>query len=94
MTAASSFTYSCAICEEPSQRICFYCTKDTCANHLCLKCNRCSDCCLCEVPLEESHPAAATLAEASAGETLPVSEPACAEPEPSVPSPREVASGA
>lgn len=89
MTAASSFTYSCAICEEPSQRICFYCTKDTCANHLCLKCNRCSDCCLCEVPLEESHPAAERPAEAWTRETVPVSEEVFAEPEPSVPSPAD-----
>ena len=28
-----------------------YCTKDTCANHLCERCHRCSDCCLCETPV-------------------------------------------
>jgi len=92
MTALSSFTYSCAICEEPSQRICYYCTKDTCANHLCLKCNRCSDCCLCEVPLEQSHPAAAAPVESSAGEIMPVSEPESAAPEPSDPLPQEMSS--
>ncbi|HEY1341320.1 MAG TPA: hypothetical protein VGF59_27610 [Bryobacteraceae bacterium] len=34
-------------------RICARCTKDTCANHLCEKCLRCSDCCECEVSLTE-----------------------------------------
>jgi hypothetical protein len=45
--------FSCSICEEESTRICVSCTKDTCRNHLCEKCLRCSDCCNCEVPLEE-----------------------------------------
>ena len=45
--------FSCSICGEPSERICVYCTKDACDNHLCGKCLRCSDCCECEVPLEE-----------------------------------------
>jgi len=45
--------FHCAICGEESTRICEWCTKDTCANHLCEKCNRCSDCCECEVPLDE-----------------------------------------
>lgn len=46
-------TYICTICGEPSTGICIYCTKDACPNHLCAKCRRCSDCCECEVPLEE-----------------------------------------
>jgi len=46
-------TFSCSICDEPSTRICVYCTKDACHNHLCWRCRRCSDCCECEQPLEE-----------------------------------------
>jgi hypothetical protein len=57
MTAPSPF--SCHICSEASSRICVSCTKDACDNHLCDKCHRCSDCCVCEVPLEE-HPQSAT----------------------------------
>ena len=49
-------TYSCSICAESSTRICCWCTKDACENHLCTRCGRCSDCCACEVPLEPSHP--------------------------------------
>ena len=41
-------TFLCSICSEPSTEICVYCTKDACANHLCEKCKRCSDCCHCE----------------------------------------------
>jgi hypothetical protein len=52
-------TFTCQICGEPSTRICAYCTKDTCDNHLCVRCRRCSDCCTCEVPLEPEPPAAA-----------------------------------
>lgn len=47
-------TFSCSICSEPSQQICVYCTKDACGNHLCVKCRRCSDCCECTVPLDET----------------------------------------
>ncbi len=46
--------FNCSICGEESTRICVWCTKDTCANHLCEKCARCSDCCECEVPLNET----------------------------------------
>jgi hypothetical protein len=45
--------FACSICEEESTRICVHCTKDTCSNHLCEKCGCCSDCCNCEVPLED-----------------------------------------
>ena len=45
--------FHCSICEEESTRICVECTKDTCDNHLCEKCLRCSDCCECEVRLSE-----------------------------------------
>lgn len=49
MTPTATFT--CNICGEPSGAICIYCTKDVCANHICDKCQRCSDCCECEVHL-------------------------------------------
>ncbi len=45
--------FTCSICEEESTRICVACTKDSCENHLCEKCFRCSDCCTCEVRLNE-----------------------------------------
>lgn len=45
--------FHCSICDEASTRICVDCTKDTCCNHLCEKCGNCSDCCACEVRLEE-----------------------------------------
>lgn len=51
--------YRCSICGEASQRICTWCTKDACENHLCPHCRRCSDCCECEVSLD-AEPAAAT----------------------------------
>ena len=46
-------TFQCTICGEESTRICVWCTKDTCSNHICDKCGRCSDCCECDVPLDE-----------------------------------------
>ncbi len=49
-------TFVCSICAEPSEKICAYCTKDTCSNHFCIRCKRCSDCCECEVPLVEERP--------------------------------------
>lgn len=45
-------SFYCSICGDASTGICVYCTKDTCGNHLCPKCARCSDCCECEVPLD------------------------------------------
>jgi len=45
--------FTCSICSEVSRDICVYCTKDACANHLCGRCRRCSDCCQCEVALVE-----------------------------------------
>jgi len=47
--------FACSICEEESTRICVRCTKDTCSNHLCDKCGCCSDCCGCEVPLDDHN---------------------------------------
>jgi hypothetical protein len=52
-------TFQCSICGDPSTEICVYCTKDTCPNHLCGKCLRCSDCCECEVPLDADEHVAA-----------------------------------
>lgn len=43
--------FHCYICEEPSTQICVRCTRDACENHLCEKCQRCSDCCVCEETL-------------------------------------------
>lgn len=43
--------FACTICEQESTQICEFCTKDTCADHLCASCLRCSDCCECDVPL-------------------------------------------
>ena len=43
--------FACSICDQESTRICEYCTKDTCVDHLCAECLRCSDCCECDVPL-------------------------------------------
>ena len=45
--------FNCTICGQESTRICVFCTKDTCSNHLCDRCGSCSDCCSCEVKLEE-----------------------------------------
>jgi len=52
MTRVMPFT--CSICEEESTHICLSCTKDTCGNHLCEKCDNCSDCCTCELTLEHT----------------------------------------
>jgi hypothetical protein len=46
--------FVCSICGEESTRICARCTKDTCSNHLCEKCLRCSDCCECDVVLSDT----------------------------------------
>jgi hypothetical protein len=56
MTPAPPPTFACSICDDPSERICVYCTKDACPNHLCSRCARCSDCCRCEIRLEEPAP--------------------------------------
>jgi len=88
--------FACSICEQESTRICAYCTKDACDNHICEHCGCCSDCCDCEVPLDEAtaHPHAVPAPEsipALAPEPVPeapvtpvdqpaVSEEPCAEP--------------
>ena len=52
---AETITYTCSICSEPAADICVYCTKDACPNHRCDKCLRCSDCCDCELQLDEEQ---------------------------------------
>jgi hypothetical protein len=60
--------FTCNICEEASTDICVACTKDTCSNHICEKCFRCSDCCGCEVALKAPE----TAVSASVGGTEPI----------------------
>jgi hypothetical protein len=45
-----AFTFQCSICGDVSTKLCVYCTKDACNNHLCDRCHHCSDCCLCDLP--------------------------------------------
>jgi hypothetical protein len=69
-------TFTCNICGEESSRICARCTKDTCNNHLCEKCLRCSDCCECEVVRDESvRPVVRPPAREPAPEPSPVEAP-------------------
>jgi len=59
--------FACSICEQESTRICVFCTKDACNIHICGRCGCCSDCCPCEVPLNEpplSQPVRAPVADA------------------------------
>jgi hypothetical protein len=46
--------FVCSICGGTSQKICVYCTKDACDNHLCERCAKCSDCCTCDIRLGDS----------------------------------------
>lgn len=68
-------TFTCSICGEASHDICVYCTKDTCANHRCVRCRRCSDCCECEVPLTASEPEMAAGIPPAEPEPLPPTHP-------------------
>jgi hypothetical protein len=76
--------FYCSICEEESTRICGRCTKDTCVNHICDKCGRCSDCCECEVTLSD-HALPAVTARSVFPKPEPPADPL---PEPS-PEPKE-----
>ncbi|PYT34874.1 MAG: hypothetical protein DMG58_03700 [Acidobacteria bacterium] len=67
--------FACSICEQESTRICVFCTKDACNIHICGRCGCCSDCCPCEVPLNE--PMRANVAEAV--QAISVLEPELAE---------------
>ena len=81
----SPMPFTCSICGEESTRICLRCTKDSCDNHLCEKCLRCSDCCECEVRL--ATPARMMVHAAVPGPAataIPNPEP---EPEPPLPGP-------
>lgn len=78
----NTLTFTCTICGEPSTAICAYCTKDSCANHLCERCGRCSDCCECEIRLETHMEEARNGA--PAGATAPAAASAGIEPEPPV----------
>lgn len=53
----NALEYPCSICGEKARRICKWCTKDACENHLCPQCGRCSDCCDCEFSREAEAPA-------------------------------------
>lgn len=88
--------FACSICEQESTRICAYCTKDACDNHICERCGCCSDCCECEVPLDEAtaHPhTAAPVEPQQAPAPAPLPEPVAQEPpivevaQPEAPSP-------
>ena len=72
--------FVCSICEEESTRICERCTKDTCSNHLCERCGCCSDCCACEVPLDDHEPLHAPMIHAE--EPKPEPEPLPPHPPP------------
>jgi hypothetical protein len=72
--------FACSICEQESTRICVFCTKDACNIHICARCGCCSDCCPCEVPLNEpplNEPMRAPVAEAV--QATPAPEPDLAE---------------
>jgi hypothetical protein len=72
--------FACSICEQESTRICVFCTKDACNIHICGRCGCCSDCCPCEVPLNEpplNEPMRANVAEAV--QAISVLEPELAE---------------
>ena len=71
--------FFCSICGEESTRICTRCTKDSCNNHLCERCLRCSDCCECEVVITDTLPHQPT-----ARSIFPKPDP---EPEPPLPNP-------
>ena len=72
--------FVCSICEQESTQICEYCTKDTCADHLCTSCLRCSDCCECDVPLT-AQPNGIPLVEEALAELAPVTEEEPQQPE-------------
>jgi hypothetical protein len=63
--------FACSICEQESTRICVFCTKDACNIHICGRCGCCSDCCPCEVPLNEPVRASAPEVTQSISASLP-----------------------
>jgi hypothetical protein len=85
--------FSCSICEQESTRICAFCTKDACSIHICDRCGCCSDCCQCDVPLDESLPARIAISPEPVRHLQPMVEPAPfvetrepeTEPQPAIP---------
>lgn len=86
-----TLTFTCSICGEQSTDICVFCTKDTCANHRCVRCLRCSDCCECDIPLtppearQEVAKQEEVKQEEVKQETLPAPPQASEEPDLNVP---------
>jgi hypothetical protein len=76
-----SSQFTCSICGDASRDICVYCTKDTCPNHICERCLRCSDCCLCGVTRRNGE---AEKAQPNAGtsHSVPVAAADPSDPEP------------
>jgi hypothetical protein len=75
--------FVCSICGEESTGLCVRCTKDTCRNHLCDRCLRCSDCCECEVVLDAAGRGLAPgSARAALSATVPAAGPSLPEPNP------------
>ena len=74
--------FVCSICEEESTRICVRCTKDACENHLCEKCGRCSDCCECELALDEHPNPSVGSARAVLSTAIPAATATSPEPDP------------
>jgi hypothetical protein len=70
----SDMSFACNICGEESTRICSRCTKDSCENHLCDRCVKCSDCCECEVHLSEAAPVVRVAAAVLVEETMELGE--------------------
>jgi hypothetical protein len=67
--------FACSICEQESTRICAYCTKDACGMHICEHCGCCSDCCDCDVPLDETTQLHVAAAPEPALESVPEPDP-------------------
>src|ERR1700724_3128617 len=68
--------FSCSICEQESTRICAFCTKDACSIHICDRCGCCSDCCQCDVPLDEAQPARIAISPEPIRHLQPMVDPA------------------
>ena len=83
--------FPCSICEQDATRICVSCTKDACSNHLCERCACCSDCCECDLILQERVPEAPMIHAATPPSPVPEPEPIPdPEPEPHEPDPNPV----
>ncbi len=49
LTPPARPVFSCYICKQASTGICVHCTRDACDMHLCERCRRCTDCCVCHL---------------------------------------------